>query len=123
MTAPSSPVRSGAGAASRRLVEARRLDRAPQTLQPALEVDEGAVTLEVARPREDEVGPAGGEPAVHRDDDRRLGLLRERANVLVGGCLVARDDQKSDRRHGLALVVAAGGPRVGYPAAVRRLRE
>src|SRR5215211_2726280 len=34
---------------------ARRLDRLPLTLRAALEVDDRAVPLEVARPREDEV--------------------------------------------------------------------
>ena len=36
--------------------------RAAQALQPALEVDVGAVALEVARPREDEIGPAEARP-------------------------------------------------------------
>src|SRR5205085_12579167 len=105
------------------LVGARRLDRATQPLEPALEVHEGAVALEIARAREKEIGPTGGEAAVHRDDDRRLGLLRERADVLVGGRLVPRDDEQADRLHSLALVVAARGPRVGDTAAVRRLGQ
>ncbi len=103
------------------LVGAGRLDRAAQPLQPPLEVDERAVTLEVARPREDEVRPAGGEPAEHRDHDRRLGLLGERADVGVGCGLVARHHEQPDRVGRLGLLVAAGRPGVGDSTAVRRL--
>ncbi len=94
-----------------------------EPLQPALEVDERAVALEVARARQDQVGPAGGEPAEHRDHDRRLGLLGERADVLVRRGLVARDHEQPDRIRRLGLLVAARGPGVGDPAAVRRLGQ
>ena len=79
------------------LVRHGRDHRAAQALDAALEVDEGAVALEVARAREDEVGPADGEALEHRDRDHDLGLLGERADGGVGGGLVARDDQQADR--------------------------
>ena len=80
-----------------------------------------AVSLEIARARQDEIGPAGGEPAEHRDHDRRLGLLGERADVLVRRRLVARHHEQPDRVRRLRLLVAAGGPGVGDSAAVRSL--
>src|SRR5581483_6546230 len=65
----------------------------------------------------------GAQPAEHREDDRRLGLLGERADVRVGGGLVAGDDQQPDRLGLVALLVAAGRPGVGDAAAVRGLWE
>src|SRR6185312_8413959 len=65
----------------------------------------------------------GREPTEHRDDDRRLRLFGERADVLVGGRLVARDHEQADGIRRLGLLVAAGRPRVGDTAAVRRLLE
>ena len=105
------------------LVRAGRRRRPAQALQPAFDVDVGAVALEVARARQDEVGPADGEPVEHRDGDHGVGALGERAHVRVAGGLVARDEQQADRV-GLfrRLLVRAGCPGVGDAAAVRRLR-
>ena len=64
-----------------------------QPLQPALEVEQGAVALERARRGQHEVGPADGEPVEHRDRDHVLGALGERADGRVGRGLVARDDR------------------------------
>src|SRR5439155_3173061 len=105
------------------LVGTGRLDRAAQPLQAALEIDEGAVALEIGRARQDQVGPAGGEPAEHRDHDRRLGLLGERTDVVVRRGLVARHDEQPDRIRRFGLLVAACGPGVGNSAAVRRLGQ
>ena len=82
----------------------------------ALEVDHRAVALEVARPGEDEVGPADGEALEQRDRDHGLGVLGERADRRVGGGLVAGDDQEADRvRVGLVGVVGRG-PRLADAA-------
>ena len=101
------------------LVRHGRDHRAAQALDAALEVDEGAVPLEVARAREDEIGPADGEALEHRDRDHVLGLLGERAHGGIRRRLVARDDQQADRLRVLLLLVRAGGPGVGDAARVR----
>ena len=81
---------------------------------------ERAVALEVARRREDEVGPADGELVEHRDRDHALRLLGERAHARVGGGLVAGDDQQPDRLGVRLVLVGGGGPGLGDAAAVRR---
>ena len=95
------------------LVGCGRDDGAAQALDAALEVDVRAVALEVARPRQDEVGPAGGEAVEHRDHEHPLRLLGERADVGVRGGLVAGDDQQADRVRVGRLSVAGARPGVG----------
>ena len=91
----------------------------PEALDATLEVDEGAVALEVARAGQDEVGPADGEALEHRDRDHALGLLGQRAHGRIGRGLVARDDQQADRLRVLLVGVRARGPGVGDAATVR----
>ena len=89
------------------LVRHGRDHGAPQPLDAALEVDEGAVALEVARAGQDEVGPADGEALEHRDREHALGLLGEGAHGRVGRSLVAGDDQEPDRLRVLLVAVRA----------------
>src|SRR6266566_4182741 len=94
-------------------------DRAAQALDPSLEVDEGPVALEVARPRQDEVGPAARESLEHADREHRLRLLGEPADVRVGGGLVAGDDEQLDRLRIAGGLVGGARPGVRNAAAVR----
>ena len=93
---------------------------AAQPLQPALEVQQGAVALERARRGQHEVGPADGEAVEHRDRDHVLGALGERADGRVGRGLVAGDDQQPDRLRVRLVLVGGRRPGGGDAAAVRR---
>src|SRR5256885_16693800 len=102
----------------------RRGDRrAAQALDPALDIDVGAVTLEVARPRQDEIGPAGRQRVEHRDRQHALGALRQRPDVRVRGGLVARDDQQPEWLGLGAFPVRRRGPRLVAAPAARRLPQ
>ncbi len=105
------------------LVRAGRDDRPPQALQAALEVDVGAVPLQVARSRQDEVGPADERRPEHRDRQHGFGPFCHGSNVRVGHGLVAGDDEQPDRLGVLRIDVPRRGPRVCDAAAVRGLRQ
>src|SRR5581483_2977231 len=93
--------------------------RAAQALEAALEVHVRPLALEVARARQDEIGPPGGKAMEHRDHDHRLRALRQAAHVRVARGLVAGHDEAADRLGGVGLAVGGGRPRVGDAAAVR----
>src|ERR687891_1217427 len=74
------------------LVRPRGNDGAPKALRPALQVDEGALALEVARAREDDVRPGGQLALEHRSGEDEASPLGELAHARVVGGLVAGDD-------------------------------
>src|SRR5262245_24335408 len=72
------------------LVRRRWDDGAAEALHASFEIHVRAVAFEVARPRQDEVGPAAGERVEHRDHEHALGLLGQCAYVPIRRPLVAR---------------------------------
>ena len=109
----------------RELVRRRRHDGAAQPLEPALEVDVRPLALEVARPREQQVGERRAPGArTSRTTSTCSRLLGERAHVGVRERLVAGDDEQRDRVGLLGLfLVGRRGPRLADAARVRRARE
>src|SRR5919106_2971111 len=124
------------------LVRPGRGDRAPQALRPALEVDEGAVALEVARARDDHVRPRGELALEHRGREDEAGPLGELPHARVVGGLVAGGDERADLslrgRVGAPLAALVPGGRdaasvrhagqdvdgdVGFPALAELVRE
>jgi hypothetical protein len=102
------------------LVLGGRRDRAALALRPALEVHSGAVPLQVARSRDDEVRPERSLRLEHRSREDELRALCEVADGGVLSRVVARDDERAD----LALRDRARvAPGCRDSSAVRRARD